>query len=240
MKHIHDHHGVEEHTSTGQHIKSIIYGGLDGIITTFAVVSGVAGAHLEAGVILIMGFANLIADGISMAVGDYLSTKAEQEYQKRERQREEWELHHYPKGEKEEMIEIYIRKGYSKEDATKIISLLMKNKDRFVDTMMADELGIPESAENPVTNAAFTFGSFILFGFVPLFAFVGSKLFGWFGEFTFPLSMILTALTMFSLGAAKVRLTGRDWLKSGLEMLFVGGLAASAAYGIGVLLGGLA
>ena len=240
LKHIHDHHGVEEHSSTGASIRSIVYGGLDGIITTFAIVSGVAGAQLNAGIVLILGFANLIADGISLAVGDYLSTKAEQEYQKKEREREEWELTQYPKGEKNEMIEIYTKKGYSKADANKIITLLMKNKKSFVDTMMADELGIAENNENPIKNGATTFGSFVVFGFVPLFAFVGAKLFGWFSTNTFLVSIILTGITMFTLGALKVRVTGRDWLKSGLEMLLVGGVAAGAAYGIGVLLGGLA
>ena len=77
-----------------------MYGGLDGIITTFAVVAGVAGASLSSGVVLILGFANLIADGLSMAIGDYLSTKAENEYNKAERAREKWEVENYPEGEK--------------------------------------------------------------------------------------------------------------------------------------------
>ena len=88
-----------------------MYGGLDGIITTFAVVAGVAGASLSAGVVLILGFANLIADGISMAIGDYLSSKSEREYEAAERKREAWEVEHYPEGEKKELVELYEAQG---------------------------------------------------------------------------------------------------------------------------------
>ena len=89
----------EEHMQQqGKYIKSVIYGGLDGIITTFAVVAGVAGAALSPAIVLILGFANLIADGISMAVGDYLSTKAEKEYELVTRQEEK--LQHQLKEEK--------------------------------------------------------------------------------------------------------------------------------------------
>jgi len=97
----------EKHqTGRGQYIKSFVYGGLDGIVTTFAVVAGVAGANLSASVVLILGVANLIADGISMAFGDFLSTKAENEYMSAERARETWETRNYPEGEKREMVDV--------------------------------------------------------------------------------------------------------------------------------------
>jgi len=80
-------HKEEHQTEQGQYIKSAVYGGLDGIITTFAVVAGVTGASLGMIIILILGLANLIADGLSMAIGDYLSTKAEIEFQRNERRR---------------------------------------------------------------------------------------------------------------------------------------------------------
>ncbi len=95
----------EPHKEGGERIKSLIYGGLDGIITTFAVVAGAAGAELAAGIVLIMGFANLIADGISMAIGDYLSTQAEDEVAAAERTRELWEVENYPEGEELGIVE---------------------------------------------------------------------------------------------------------------------------------------
>jgi VIT1/CCC1 family predicted Fe2+/Mn2+ transporter len=232
---------VEEHKQTaGRYIKSLIYGGLDGIITTFAVVAGVAGASLSSGIVLILGFANLIADGLSMAIGDYLSTKAETEYNKAERERESWEVDHYPEGEKKEMVELYTAKGLSPQEAETITDILSKKREAWVSIMMVEELGIVESDESPLRNALVTFVSFVVFGFVPLLTYVLAGFFPVLKSSSFPISTLLTAATLFTLGALKVKFTNRNWLLSGLEMMLVGGLAAAAAYGIGVLLSGLA
>lgn len=231
---------AEEHKTEGQYLKSAVYGGLDGTITTFAVVAGVAGASLSAGVVLILGFANLIADGLSMAIGDYLSTKSEREYQKAEREREAWEVDNYPDGEKKEMTEIYTDKGLSKKDASTITSIISKNKKAWVDIMMVEELGIVESRESPLKNSIVTFISFAFFGFIPLITYILAKFIPFLARNEFVAASILTGFTLFLLGAAKVKVTGKNWLKSGLEMLIVGGIAAAAAYGIGKALAGLA
>jgi VIT1/CCC1 family predicted Fe2+/Mn2+ transporter len=231
----------EEHSKTaGKYLKSLVYGGLDGIITTFAVVAGVAGASLSSGVVLILGFANLIADGLSMAIGDYLSTKAETEYNQAERAREAWEVDNYPEGEKKEMVELYTAKGLSQEEADTITNILSRKKEAWISIMMVEELGIVASDESPLMNALVTFVSFVVFGFIPLLIYVLSGFFPAFKASSFPLSTLLTAATLFTLGALKVKFTNRNWLVSGLEMMLVGGLAAAAAYGIGVLLSGLA
>ncbi|MCT8975374.1 VIT1/CCC1 transporter family protein [Clostridium sp. CX1] len=226
----------------GQYIKSLIYGGLDGIITTFAVVAGVAGAALSPSVVLILGFANLVGDGLSMAIGDYLSTKAETEYKEAERKREAWEVEHYPEGEKQELMELYIEKGIAEEDAKIVTEIFSKNKEAWIDIMMVEELGIIEENESPVKNALVTFFSFGIFGLIPLIAYVFSKFIPSINSEgnMFFLSCILTALTLFILGALKVKITGKNWIRSGLEMLIVGGLAAGAAYLIGALFSGLA
>lgn len=231
----------EEHREQeGKYVKSIVYGGLDGIVTTFAVVAGVAGASLSAGVVLILGFANLIADGLSMAIGDFLSTKAENEYNQAEREREAWEVDNYPDGEKKEMVELYTGKGISKDDAKTIVDIISRNKKAWVDIMMVEELGIIQSDESPLKNAIATFLSFGLFGFVPLTAHVFSYFIAGLRPHAFVSACILTGLTLFALGALKVRITERNWLRSGLEMLVVGGIAAAAAYAIGHALAGLA
>jgi VIT1/CCC1 family predicted Fe2+/Mn2+ transporter len=224
----------------GKYIKSVVYGGLDGIITTFAVVSGVAGASLSAGIVLILGFANLIADGISMAIGDYLSTRAENEYNLAERQREIWEVENYPEGEKKEMVELYIEKGIGKEDARTIVDIIAKHKKAWVDIMMVEELGIVEEDESPLKNAVATFLSFGLFGFIPLSTHLLSYSVPALQDHAFLMASVLTGVTLFLLGALKVRITEKNWLKSGIEMLVVGGVAAAAAYLIGHVLSGLA
>jgi len=231
----HEQTAVEEHKQGGKYIKSLIYGGLDGIITTFAVVAGVAGAALSPAIVLILGFANLFADGLSMAIGDFLSTRAENEYNQAERKREEWEVEHYPDGEEKEMAELYRDQGIDEEDARKMAGILRKYPKAWVSVMMVEELGIVESDESPLKNALVTFLSFVVFGFIPLVAYVLSGFMEVLANNTFLIASVLTALTLFTLGAVKVRITEKNWLVSGVEMLVVGGIAAAAAYGIGAL-----
>lgn len=230
----------EPHKTEGKYVKSLVYGGLDGIITTFAVVAGVAGASLSPGIVLIMGFANLIADGFAMAVGDYLSTKSENEYMRSERAREGWEVDNYPEGEKRELIELYMEKGIPQEDAESVVEIISRHKEAWLDIMMVEELGIVESDESPLRGAVATFCSFVTFGFVPLAAHLATTFNTDLRPRAFVIACVLTALTLFTLGALKVRITEKHWLLSGLEMLLVGGIAASAAYGIGHALKGLA
>jgi VIT1/CCC1 family predicted Fe2+/Mn2+ transporter len=233
--------GVEKHTQAqGRYIKSIVYGGLDGIITTFAVVAGVAGASLPAGVVLILGFANLIADGLSMAIGDYLSSKSEREYQDAERAREAWEVEHYPEGEKRELVEIYEGKGMTPADAKAAVEVISRNPKAWIDIMMVEELGIVGSEESPLGNALATFLSFGFFGFIPLLTHVAATFVPVLRANSFLIASCLTGATLFTLGAVKVRITGKSWILSGAETLIIGGITAAAAYGVGVLLGGLA
>ena len=231
----------EKHTTgRGKYIKSIIYGGLDGTITTFAAVAGVAGASLSAGVVLIMGLANLVADGLSMSIGDYLSSKSQSEYEAAERAREAWEVDNYPEGEKRELVEIYVTRGMSPEDARSAVEIIAKDKKSWVDTMMVEELGILPSDESPLANALATFLSFGVFGFLPVSAYVISLFIPAIAGLRFPLACGLTGATLFGLGALKTSITGKNWFISGIEMLLVGGIAAVAAYVVGLLLGGLA
>ena len=227
-------------TGHGQYIKSFVYGGLDGIVTTFAVVAGVAGANLSASLIFILGVANLIADGISMAFGDYLSTKAENEYMSAERARETWETRNYPEGEKREMIEIYIEKGIPAPDAKAIVDILSKHEKPWVDIMMVEELGLVENRESPLKNALVTFVSFLFFGSIPVLIYLAARFIPFFATQTFFTACIITGITLFILGTLKVYFTRQHWYRAGLEMLLLGGFAAAAAYVVGALLGKLA
>lgn len=229
----------EETHGNAKYLKSIVYGGLDGIITTFAVVAGATGASFSTAVLLVLGFANLFADGISMAFGDYLSTKAEREYHAAEREREEWEVDNHLQGEKREMVEIYMTRGLSRGDAERVVNIISKKKKTFVDIMMLEELGIVEDAESPLKNAVATFFSFAVFGVIPLLTYV----LGTFSDFAaasqFTTASVLTGLALFTLGAIKVHVTRRNLLVSGFEMLLIGGIAAAVAYGIGYFLAGV-
>ena len=229
-----------EASEGGQYIKSTIYGGLDGIITTFAVVAGVAGASLSSGIVLILGFANLLADGLSMAIGDYLSTQAEVEYADSKRKQEEWAVEHMPDDERRRMTQLYVEKGIAREDAEKLCSIFSKYKSAWVDVIMVEGHGITEERESPFMNAIVTFLSFFVFGLMPLLAYVAAWYMPGLQSNAFSLACLLTAVTLFLLGVQKIRFTKKRWFSSGLEMLIIGGVAAVVAYGIGVLLSGLA
>jgi len=225
----------EKHGGAGaQYIGDIIYGGLDGIITTFAIVSGVAGAQLESGIILILGLANLIADGFSMATGAYLSLKSEQAYYDKERERESWEVEHFPEGEKQEMRQIYLQQGYTEEEATQLVKIKSRNPERWVDTMMIDELSMIRDDRKPLLSGLTTLLSFIFAGAVPLLVYLVGLVIA--VPISFGISVLLSALALFALGAAKVRITSQNPFLSGFEMLVVGGLASGVAYAIGALL----
>jgi VIT1/CCC1 family predicted Fe2+/Mn2+ transporter len=224
---------------TGSYLKSAVYGGLDGVITTFAVVAGVAGASLSAGIVLIMGFANLIADGISMAIGDYLSTKSEREYDIEERRKTEWAIENRPGVERTSMKDLYTKKGFSDEDTNKMLDIMEKNKAFYTDTVMMEEHGIVEFDGSPFKNAIVTFSSFVFFGFVPLLVYVVS-LVTHMNTDVFLISIVLTGLTLFILGVLKAKFTSKNFFTSGMEMLIIGGIAAGAAYLIGYWLSALA
>ncbi len=231
---------IEEHGGAGHaYIGDMVYGGLDGIVTTFAVVSGVAGAQLGVHVLLILGLANLFADGFSMATGAYLSARAEREYYERELARERWEVEHMPEAERAELYEIYLQQGYTQEDAQRLVEIKTRDPELWVKAMMVEELGLLPDERKPFYSALATFGAFVLAGAVPLLIYLAGLVVAIPTEVRFPVAAGLSALALFGLGAAKVFVTHLNSLRSGLEMLVVGGLAASVAYGVGVLLRGL-
>lgn len=230
---------TENHGGAGsEFIKSIIFGGLDGIITTFAIIAASAGAGFGLKVILLMGFANLVADAISMGFGDYLSERAELDHAIKERKREMWEVENYLQGEKKEMIEIYEKKGLSTEEATTVIDILARHKEMFVDLMMVDELGLspPDEDDAPWKNGVVTFLAFLVFGSVPLWCYVVFYLAKITNErHMFIACCVCTAATMFLLGVFKATMTHQNKIKSGVLMCLNGSCAAAAAYLVGWL-----
>lgn len=219
----------------GRYIGDIIYGASDGIVTTFAIVAGATGALLSPIVIMILGIANLLADGFSMAAGNYLGAKSEIEYFRKERQRETWEVEHVPDAEREEVRQIFRRKGLASHMADKLTEIITSNKKVWVDIMMTEELGIlPAENVSPWKSAFATFLSFLVAGSMPLMFFIFS--YTTMIENVFALSAITTAVSLFVVGALRVKITKTNWIKSGIEMLLVGGIAATVAYVIGYLL----
>lgn len=231
---------MEHHQASGSFVGDFVYGAIDGSVTTFAVVSGVAGAGLAPNIVIILGAANLLADGFSMAVGNYLSTKSENEFIEQERKREEWEIEHYPKGEVAEIREIFRKKGFRGTGLDAVVKTITSDKKVWVDTMMSEELGLLREKNSPFRKGFVTFISFVTVGFIPLVSYVLSYVVESVKAVAYPTSVTLTFITFFLIGSAKIYVTGKNWFRSGLETLAIGGLAAGIAYSIGYLLRGLA
>ncbi|MCI0454664.1 MAG: VIT1/CCC1 transporter family protein [Candidatus Dadabacteria bacterium] len=230
----------DKESSKGSYLSDFVYGGIDGSVTTFAVVSGVVGASLSSSIVLILGFANLFADGFSMAVGNYLSTKSKKEYIEKIRKAEEVSIHSIPDEERTEIKEIFKEKGFSGGQLDEAVKIITSNKDVWVDTMMKDEFGLLEEKKSPIKGALVTFMAFNLIGFVPLLAYILSYLFPSLKEQTFLLSIIFTSCAFFIVGSVKGKIVDKKWYLSGLETLLIGGAAAAIAFLAGYFLKGLA
>jgi vacuolar iron transporter family protein len=215
------------------HLRDMVYGAIDGAVTTFAIVAGVQGAGLSVKVIIALGIANVLADGFSMAAGNYSGTKAELDDARRLRAVEERHIRDEPEGEREELRQILAAKGLEGrvlEDATDAIA---KNPKQWVDIMLVDEYGLAPVDPRPMRAALATFGSFLAAGMVPLLPFlIGST-------DAFTLSTVMTAAVFFAIGTLKSRWSLSSWWRSGLETLAIGGVAAVIAYGVGTLFRGI-
>ncbi len=217
------------------YLGEFVYGGIDGSVTTFAVVAGSAGAGLDSKVVIILGFANLIADGFAMSVGSYLSTKSEQENYNKHKKIEYWEVDHLPEKEVEEVREIYQAKGFEGELLDQVVAKITEDKDRWVDVMMKEELDMSEETKSPVAMGGVTFFSFQLFGLIPLLAYVLDYLFSLKADL-FLVSSILTGLTFILIGWLKATVNQTKVARSILETLFLGGAAATLSYYVGNVL----
>jgi VIT1/CCC1 family predicted Fe2+/Mn2+ transporter len=233
LEHDHSPESIRKRLSAGPHhnyIRDWVYGGIDGSVTTFAVVSGVVGANLSPVVILILGFANLVADGFSMAASNYLGTRAEQGGLKHLEVIEYRHIDAAPEGEREEVRQIYREKGFEGEELERVVDLITSDRARWVQTMLTEEYGLPREVRSPWFAALSTFGAFVLCGLVPIMPFIfGVK--GAFGS-----SLLLTCTVFFIIGSVKARWSTSSWWRSGLETFLVGSIAAGLAYAVGVAL----
>ena len=218
-----------------EYLSEFVYGGIDGAVTTFAVVAGGFGADLDAGIIIILGFANLFADGFSMSVGAYLSAKSNKENYKKHESIEYWEIENLPETERKEIVDIYRAKGFEGELLEKVVDQITSNKDLWVAEMMKDELNLMEETKSPVKIGAATFASFLIVGFIPLLVYLWTffypsdiNIFFW--------TSVLTGLAFVVVGALKSLVNQTSPIKSIAETVALGLLAAIVAYYVGDIL----
>lgn len=221
----------------GTYVGEFVYGGIDGAITTFAVVAGAAGAGADLMWVLIFGFANLLADGFSMSVGNYFSSKAEQDNFEKHKAIEYWEIENKRESEVKEIEDIFRAKGFTGELLDQVVVTIISNKNVWVDTMMKEELEMIKDVRNPIRTAFATFISFFVIGLIPLLSYVLSIWIQLDVYWLFPLSCVATGAAMMIIGYVKSKLTQTNAIKSIFETLSLGSLAAFLAYYVGEILG---
>lgn len=215
------------------YLRDWVYGGIDGTVTTFAVVAGVVGADLSTRALLILGAANLIADGFSMAAANYSGSKAELEEYEHVRRMEERHVEITPEGEREEIRQIFQAKGFEGEALDGAVNVITEKRDRWIKTMMTEEHGLPPINRSLGRAALTTFFAFIVCGSVPLLPFVLGL------PATISTSTVMTGLTFFLIGSLRSRWSPAPWWRAGLETFVIGISAAAMAYIVGVILAGL-
>lgn len=210
-------------------LRDVVYGAIDGAVTTFAIVAGVVGAELSTRVIIALGIANVLADGFSMAAGNYSGTKAELDDAKRLREIEEKHIRLAPDGERAELREILAQKGLDGDVLEAATDAIARDRKTWIDMMLVEEYGLSPVGPHPMRAAQATFLAFLAAGMVPLLPYLLSvpEPFKW--------SIGATALTFFAVGAAKSHWSLAPWWRSGAETLLIGGVAAAIAYFVGTL-----
>ncbi len=216
-----------------EYLGEFVYGGIDGSVTTFAIVAGVAGAGLDSAIVIILGFANLLADGFSMSVGAYLSTKSERDHYEKHKRIEYWEVENMADDEKEEVRDIFREKGFSGEMLEKVVNVITSDKDRWVETMMKHELEMIPSRKKPLVVGGVTFFSFLSIGFIPLLVYVLNYLGAIGKDHLFLNSSILTFAAFCFVGFLKSYVTETSRIKGVIETVLLGAIAAGVAYHIG-------
>ena len=221
-----------EEDSEASYLRDWVYGGIDGAVTTFAIVCGVVGADFATGVIMVLGAANIVADGFSMAASNYTGSKAENDEFERIRDHEERQIDRDPAGETREIREIYRAKGFAGTDLDRAVEIITADRKLWVDTMLIEEYGLPMSVRSPMKAAVGTFIAFLLCGMVPLLPFCLTDIALTRPEATL-WSVVLTAATFFGIGSVKSRWILTSWWRSGLETSVIGLGAAAIAFLIG-------
>ncbi len=230
LEHDHTREGIARRlaeTTRPNYLRDWVYGGIDGAVTTFAIVAGVAGANLAGSVVVILGIANLLADGLSMAASNYSGTKTEVDEVARFTEIERRHIRLDGEGEREEIRQILRGKGLEGDVLEGAVDAITAREETWVQMMLAEEYGLAPVQRDPMKSGLSTFIAFVLAGVVPLLPF----LFG--ADAALTLALVMVTLVFFGIGSAKSLWSLQSWWRSGLETTAIGLSAASVAYGVG-------
>jgi VIT1/CCC1 family predicted Fe2+/Mn2+ transporter len=216
----------------GENLKDVILGGQDGLVNVLGIVLGLAGAGISTNIIVIAGLVATAAESISMAAVAYTSTQAQREFYESERAREYREVEEVPSEERQEVKMILQGMGFTGSFLNKGVSAITKDKDRWVDFMMREELRLfPEDYGTPLKSAIVVGGSAVVGSLIPLvaFFFTDTPIIG------AALGLVISAIALFLLGAIKAKITIGNWFGAGMQLMMIGILAALAGFAVGYL-----
>lgn len=224
---------VEKHFTASDAVRDIVIGMSDGLTVPFALAAGLSGAITATGIIVTAGIAEISAGAIAMGLGGYLAAKSDAEHYASEMKREHREVQEIPHEEEEEVARVFRSYGLSPEEISPIIRALTAHPQSWVDFMMRYELGLEKPDPRRALHSAVTIAlSYIAGGLIPLFPYMLLHTV----RDALSMSILLTVSALFVFGYIKARFTGTRPLTSGIQTVLIGGLAASAAFGLARLL----
>lgn len=212
--------------SLAEHLGDAIYGALDGTVTTFAVMAGAIGANLETRVIIILGLANLIADGFSMAVGSYLSEQSQIEYHQNQIKSLKKSINQKTTTANLQLKAIYQNKGFQEPLLSQVVNVIAHHPKSWLNDLMQFKQ-INRVENSPRITSLVTFTSFVVIGFMPILPLILIK------DISFLNIILFVSTVLFGVGALRSRLSPKSWWRSGLEIMVAGVAASLIAFGIG-------
>jgi VIT1/CCC1 family predicted Fe2+/Mn2+ transporter len=227
------HHHAEQHFTGGEKVRDVVIGMSDGLTVPFALAAGLTGAIAASRIVVIAGLAEIAAGSIAMGLGGYLAARSDAEHYASERVREQTEVVEKPHVETDEIVEIFEHYGVNPQDSVQLVEALKRDPEAWVDFMMRFELGLEKPDPKRALQSAITIAlSYIFGGLVPLAPYMlvhKARTALWF-------SVGVTSVALVIFGYVKGRFTGANAVRSALQTLIIGGLAAAAAFGLARLI----
>ena len=229
---------IEPHIKESSYIRDLVFGFGDGINTSLGIVAGVGGAQIMADIVILAALVGMFTGAKAMAVQNYLAVKSQMEILESEIKREEFEIENVPEKERQEIVDIYTAKGFQGDELKKIVDKITSNKDVWLKTMLTEELGLNlEILGSPLRGALVMFGAFLLGGVLPILPYFAVKAGLISSGASIAISIGVSVVSSFVVGAIKARMAKKNWIKGGIEMAGLGTGIALVGYGIGSELG---
>jgi len=220
---------IEKHFTASETVRDIVIGMADGLTVPFALAAGLSGAVAASTVILTAGFAEIAAGSIAMGLGGYLAARSDAEHYDSERVREQEEIVDKPEAEAEEVRQVFVTYGLTPTEAKPVVEALRQRPSAWVDFMMRFELGLEKpNPKRALVSAATIAGSYIAGGFIPLSPYM---LFHTAGT-ALTVSVVVTLIALAIFGYIKGHYTGTSQIRSAVQTVLIGGVAAAAAFAI--------